>query len=276
MNKKPNYFKDIVEGYRKIKDQEKERLMMNEYKNLEFKTTMYFIEKYVKEPCKILDAGGGTGVYSIALAKKGHRVTLLDITPDFLEIAKERMKKEKVKLELVQSSVTDLSMFDEESFDVVLCLGGVLSHVLDPCDRVKAVKELVRVLKTNGYLFISVIGRIGNIIKAIRYWPDEISTKQFEETVLTGDYDGSLGFVPVHFFYPEELEALLTEVPVKILDKVGLQGIVNGYEEEFIKLKEEYPESFEKLWKYHLFLCQRPSIVDTSEHFLFVSKKIKI
>ena len=71
-----DYFKIIKEGYSKIKDKEKERLFKNKYKYLEFKTTMYFIEKYVKEKSLILDAGGGPGTYTIELAKKGHEIIL--------------------------------------------------------------------------------------------------------------------------------------------------------------------------------------------------------
>jgi len=54
--------------------------------------------------------------------------------------------------------VQDLSSFESDSFDVVLCLGGVVSHISSESERHKAVSELVRVAKTGALVGVSAIG----------------------------------------------------------------------------------------------------------------------
>ena len=145
------------------------RLKKDPYHRLEFLVTMHFLEKHLPEEGLILDAGGGPGRYTIELAKRGYNLVLVDLVKKMLEIARRQIKKEGVNSrvkEIVESSVTDLSMFSDETFDGVLCLGGPLSHLLTIEERETAAKELVRVAKRNAPLFVSVIGRLG-VLKTI-------------------------------------------------------------------------------------------------------------
>jgi ubiquinone/menaquinone biosynthesis C-methylase UbiE len=115
--------------------------------------------------------GEGPGRYTIELAKQGYDVVLLDIAPEMLKIAKKQIKKAMVQdrvKQFVEGSVDDLSMFDEETFDAVLCLGGALGHILNEKRREKASAELVRVAKRGAPIFVSVISRIG-LLKTILY-----------------------------------------------------------------------------------------------------------
>ena len=92
---------------------------------------MRSLEKYLPKKGLILDAGGGPGRYTIELARKGYDMVLLDITPKMLKLARRKIRnaeiQEKIK-QIVEGSIVDLSMFDNETFDGVLCLGGPLSH----------------------------------------------------------------------------------------------------------------------------------------------------
>ena len=42
---------------------------------------------------RILDAGGGTGFYSIPLAAQGHEVVILDLSKNMLEMAESKAKR---------------------------------------------------------------------------------------------------------------------------------------------------------------------------------------
>ena len=46
---------------------------------------------------------------------------------------------------IVEGSITDLSRFDEATFDATLCLGGPASHLIQAEDRNRAFAELRRV-----------------------------------------------------------------------------------------------------------------------------------
>src|SRR4029450_8326417 len=103
---------------------------------LEFAINKAWIHKFLPQPGgRILDIGGGPGRYSIWLASQGYRVTLADLSPDLLTIAREKAVEEGVELEvIVEANAVDLSRFADNSFDAVLCLGPMY-HLLEERDR---------------------------------------------------------------------------------------------------------------------------------------------
>jgi len=88
-----------------------------------------------------LDAAGGTGRITLPLAKMGYSVTLCDISPGMLNVAKQKLLREGVldKVEILECDVHKLR-FADESFDFVLCWDGMI----------ETAKELVRVTKKGG------------------------------------------------------------------------------------------------------------------------------
>lgn len=252
------------------------RLVKDPYHRLEFDTTMYFLEKYLPGEGLILDAGGGPGRYAIELAKRGYEVVLLDLTPRLLEIAEEQAVKAGVRdrIKIVEGSIDDLSMFGDSYFDAVLCLGGALSHLVEEERREKALDELIRVAKEGSPIFISVIGRLAVLIRALADFPDLIDEEIFRRIRDTGDYYGERGFAPCHFYLPEELEESLRRRNVEVLEIVGLEGLASTHREETNKLYEERPETWRIWWETHLKTCTHPCVVGISEHFLIICRKL--
>src|SRR2546422_2084037 len=118
---------------------------------LEFAVHKAWIGRFLPPaPARILDIGGGPGRYSIWLAERGYRVTLADLSPELLALAKEKAGEAGVELErIVEVNAMDLSPFGAESFDAVLCMGP-LYHLIEEADRRAVVSELFRVLKPGG------------------------------------------------------------------------------------------------------------------------------
>lgn len=114
------------------------------------------------ERCRILDAGGGTGRFSIPLAKLGHEVTHADISPEMLRIAEAEAERKEAHLSFEEANVTDLSRWSDRSFDMVLCLDAPVSF----CHRdfPAALDELARVAGRT--LILSVFNRTGLMIPA--------------------------------------------------------------------------------------------------------------
>jgi ubiquinone/menaquinone biosynthesis C-methylase UbiE len=265
----------VIEFYTQDIEHEWKRLSKDPYHKLEFDTTMHFLNKYLPKKGLILDAGGGPGRYTIALAQLGYEVVLFDLTPANLQFALKKIKRAKVQdqvraLEL--GSLVDLSRFPDNSFDAVLCLGGPISHILKHQERVKAVSELVRVAKQNAPLFVSVIGRLATLISELTLFPHEISLPLFPRLRDSGDYDGMSGFTACHFFLPEDLEALFADQPIQKVHMVGLEGLSSNHRRELNKLAR-FPERW-KIWlETHFLTCTHPAAVGMSAHILFVGHK---
>jgi len=97
----------------------------------------------------ILDAGGGTGRWSVPLAKMGYRMILCDISQGMLKQAENKIHKERLsdKVKIQEEDLTNLS-FADQTFDFVLCEDGPISI----SDSQKVVRELARVLNTTATL----------------------------------------------------------------------------------------------------------------------------
>jgi 2-polyprenyl-3-methyl-5-hydroxy-6-metoxy-1,4-benzoquinol methylase len=94
----------------------------------------------------VVDVGGGTGGFAVALARLGHRVTVVDPSPDALA-ALERRAAEAGVSDAVRAAQGDLaSVFDvlePGSADAVLC-HGVLEFVDDPAEGCRTAHALLR------------------------------------------------------------------------------------------------------------------------------------
>jgi 2-polyprenyl-3-methyl-5-hydroxy-6-metoxy-1,4-benzoquinol methylase len=269
----------VKEYYREYAKYEKERLRQDPYHSIEFTVTNHFLRKYLPRSGLILDAGGGSGTYTIELAKQGYDIVLVDLTPELLRIAKRRIKKANVESrvkQITEGSITDLS-FSEEAFDAVLCLGGPLNHVLNEGHRGHAVAELVRVARRGSPVFISVISRLGLMRTILVETPDEI--QDCKHHLESGDYIPHIlprrqvkGFTAAHWFLPEELRDLCENNGVEILEMAALEGLSSYNRKETNQLAKDTRKW--RIWiEVLLRTCNQPSIIGSSEHFLLVGTK---
>jgi SAM-dependent methyltransferase len=277
------------EYYNSIGKKEWHRLAKDPYHKLEFEITMHFLREYLPKTGRILDAGGGPGRYSIELAKRGYDVVLLDISPTQLGIAKQKLAEcdEDVRARvttIAEGNVTDLSEFDDESFDSVICL-GTLSHLIEEDDRKLAARELVRVLKGGSPIFVGGIGRYSAFRVILRDLPGELTEPGHKDLFTDGmhhgheiikedgrDFKRSTSFPDAYFFLPEELPQLFNECGVETLELASCEGLSAHLEEATNSLYED-KEKWEKWFQIVLNTCTEPSIVGMGEHILFVGRK---
>ena len=105
----------------------------------------YLIEVINKgkiKPCSALDLGCGTGEESIFLAKKGFKVTGIDISKTAIKYAKDNTKKAKVKVDFMVADATDLSFLKDRKFDFVLDWDNL--HGIPKTKRKKYISEIVK------------------------------------------------------------------------------------------------------------------------------------
>lgn len=106
----------------------------------------------IPEPAgkNILDAGCGPGKYAEILLARGAQVTGFDISPKMIALAKARNPGQGAFF--VHDLAQPLDMFEDESFDVVLC--ALALHYVQDWNPV--MQAFCRVLKPQGHLVISI------------------------------------------------------------------------------------------------------------------------
>ena len=251
------------------------RLKADSFRRLEWETTRRFLRRYLPKRGLVLDAGGGPGRYAIQLGRWGYDVSLLDLVSENLDFAKRRVRKEGVGpriKEFVKGSITDLAMFKAGTFDAVLCLGGPLSHVYSESARRKAISELVRVARRGAPIFVSVMSKWGVLLATPSGWPQEAALGNFRSFVRSGDDNRWCGKSYCHFFTSDELGKLLMREKVRIVERIGLEGL-NINQDTTSRFAKYHPKAWKAWLAFHRKNCTESFVVDASNHMLFVVKK---
>jgi SAM-dependent methyltransferase len=149
-----------------------------------------------EQGARIVDIGGGTGGFAVRLAGQGHRVAVIDPSPDALA-ALDRRARESGVADLVTGHQGDLAGLSGlvDDVDLVLC-HGVLG-VID--DLPAAVGALAEVLRPGGTLSLLVSQRHAAVLH-------RAMSGSFAEAraLLDGDQDGT----EHRFTAPEVVELL--------------------------------------------------------------------
>lgn len=255
---------------------EKNRLINDNSGKLEFEMTMKILKGYVNKKCKILDLGGGAGVYSFPLANMGNEVTLADLSPKLIEEARKQKKLEKSG-NLISCDIEnaiDLS-YENDTFDVVL-LFGPLYHLLDEEEKKKCVSEVNRVLKKDGFIFASFIPYLSGSIAIIdRYFRhnEQVNIDNLSKVFETGEFNNNSlsGFQEGYYSTLEEIEQLFSENNFEQLDMLSIRGI--GYEKEDCLYNLKDKEMFKKIINIIEKTSRKKEIISMCGHAMYIGKK---
>jgi 2-polyprenyl-3-methyl-5-hydroxy-6-metoxy-1,4-benzoquinol methylase len=105
------------------------------------------------EGLSVIDAGCGNGYFSRLLAKKGAHVTGVDISSEFIKMARQREKESPLGIKYHLGSICNLGMCHDETFDIAVSNLALM----DLPELDKAIEELQRVLKRDGKLVFSIM-----------------------------------------------------------------------------------------------------------------------
>lgn len=112
------------------------------------------VTEYILEGSCILEVAPGPGYLAIELAKLGYKVTGLDISKTFVEIAQAKAKEAGVEVEFRQGDAAHMP-FNDETFDFIVCRAAFKNFT----EPIGALNEMYRVLKFNGKASINDLRR---------------------------------------------------------------------------------------------------------------------
>ena len=237
--------------------------------------TWKYIEPYVPiDPdALVLDAGGGTGRWTIRMARKGCKVILVDISEGTLKIAAEKVKKEGLqnKVTIKEGDITKTGYADE-TFDMILCEHALF--LFKEPDNV--IKELKRILKRKALLIISVHNRY---VQSLVSLPEKPSLDKVDDalSILLRKRYGSMtenGEVKIYTWTPDEFRTMLERNGLHVEKIVG-KGITMPLRiSKELFMKKDYPDDlFNKLLQFELTLCEKPDALALAGHLQAITYK---
>ena len=219
----------ILAFYRQT--QEANRLTANVKGQLEFLRTQEIITRYLPEPpAVVLDIGGGSGPYACWLAKAGYEVHLVDPVDLHIEQAKEASDRQP-EHPIAGISLGDARQlrFSAESADAVLLLGP-LYHLINKSERLLALREAYRVLRSGGFMFAAGISRFASMLDG--FFEDRFRNPIFRDLVRddleTGYHrnptDNLKYFTDAYLHRPEVFSSEVTEAGFQHQATLAVEG----------------------------------------------------
>jgi demethylmenaquinone methyltransferase/2-methoxy-6-polyprenyl-1,4-benzoquinol methylase len=158
---------------------------------------------------KILDVATGTGAQAFELAKFGHDVIGIDLSPEMIFQANKKLSP-KLKLKFMVADGVKLP-FVNESFDIVTISLGI--HEMPYEIGIKVLKEMKRVLKNDGKMLII------DYMNPINHWVAKI-THQFIKLYEPDNY---------RQFIKNGLENYIKKVQLTIIKDDNYLGVLDYF-----------------------------------------------
>ncbi len=181
-------------------------------------------------PATLLDVGGGPGGHACWLAKQGYAVHLIDIAPLHVRLAREASLRQP-EAPLASTAVGDACSlaWKAETVDAVL-LFGPLYHLTDKKDRLAALRETRRVLKSGGVLLAVGISRFASTLDGLRsgFLKDPRFAEIVNQDLKNGQHRNPTGhpdyFMDTFFHHPDELRQEVARAGFALTGIYGVEG----------------------------------------------------
>jgi cyclopropane fatty-acyl-phospholipid synthase-like methyltransferase len=138
---------------------------------------------------RVLDMGCGTGRHSVALARRGLRMTGVDLSSGMLAEARKAARDAGVEVEWIHGDATRFQT--DRTFDaaISLCEGafGLLGQHADAYENDRAIlRNMSRPLKLGGKVMMTVLNGMAMIR---RYKPEDVENGRFDPKTITETHD---------------------------------------------------------------------------------------
>ena len=242
--------------------------LLSKYGQVEYLTTMRYINKYLRPGMRILEVGAATGRYSHALAQAGYCVDAVELVQHNIDIFNEKtVAGEDVTIR--QGDARDLSFYGDDIFDITLILGPMY-HLFTEEDRKQALREAIRVTKPGGIIFAAYCGNEATLVQYC-FGRGMIRQQRYRDLIDPVTFKASSDPMELFVLYRrEDIDALMKDFPVSRLHYVGTDMATNYMRNAIDEMDDEL---FDLYLQYHYAICERSDCVGTSHHILDIFRK---
>ena len=111
----------------------------------------------LKPGASVLDLCCGQGRHSVQLAKRGFKVTGLDLNAEYLDLASKAAEAAKVKIETVAGDMREIPF--ENKFDAIVNMYSSFGYLESEAEDLKVLESAVKALKAGGRLLLDMLNR---------------------------------------------------------------------------------------------------------------------
>lgn len=243
--------------------------LTSKHGQVEYITTMKYINDYIEKGSTVLEVGAGTGRYSIALSRVGYKVTAIELVPHNIEVFKSKLTDED-DVVVEQGNALDLSRYEDNTFDAVL-LFGPMYHLYKKEDKIQALNEAKRVVKDTGKIFVAYCMNEAPMIQFAFKEDGNNILEIIKENEMTKDF--KLLAEPCDIFELVRIEEIneLNDVCGLNRSKIIGTDMFTDYIKERIDSWSD--EIYELYLNYHLTICERMDVIGLSNHTLDILTK---
>lgn len=142
---------------------------------------------------EVLDIACATGRHAVQLAKRGYRVTGLDLNKDYLAQAENRAVQARTAIETVAEDMRELPRLGQARFDAAVIMYSSFGYFPDHADNLRVIEGVAHVLKPGGRFLLDVINRDWFVRN---YWPSDYAPG--DDYFVTRDFQETNGQVLLH------------------------------------------------------------------------------
>ncbi|WP_238906766.1 class I SAM-dependent methyltransferase [Clostridium sp. YIM B02506] len=263
-------------------DKEWTRLERDAQGELLYHVHLDILERYIKSSDCVFEIGAGSGRYTKDIVNMCKELTVADISSHQIEFNKEKMKElsvySRIKDFLVLD-VVDMQNLGDESFDCVVCIGGVINYLFEK--ELNGIEEMLRVLRPGGKLIIGAMSFIGAslmYLDGIHYEKNLFGIKATKWLFDTGIQDEEHYPIQskhyVHMMRSSEIDALLSKFPVKIIEKSSA-GLFSQSGSDALENVRKDQELWELIIKQEIEFTKLPGTLDCGMNIIYVVEKSK-